>query len=188
MHFYELILIALGLALDACAVAIAVGASGRTTDPRAQFRIPFHFGLFQFLMPVVGWEIGRTVEPLMRTVDHWVAFILLGAIGVKMIRSGFGSGAIPSTNRDPSRGWSLVFLSVATSIDALVVGFSLAVLELPIVQACVLIGLVTGLLSSVGLRLGRRLGTQFGNRLERAGGVLLILIGLHILLRHTIFA
>ena len=182
MDVLEIISIAVGLSMDACAVSLAAGTSGRSRGNRAAFRLSFHFGLFQFLMPVIGWFSGRYVAGPMAAVDHWVAFGLLAFVGGRMIRSSLRDGHQFQT--DPSRGATLVGLSLATSIDALAVGFSLAMLKMDIWQPSVIIGLVTASLSLIGLQLGSRLGTHFGKRMELAGGVLLLIIGVRILIQH----
>ena len=184
MRLAEILLIAVGLAMDAFAVSLAAGASGRTRGPRAAFRLSFHFGLFQFLMPVLGWLIGYRIEPLVSAVDHWIALLLLGFVGVRMIRSGLGHSS--GMRSDPSKGLSLVTLSVATSIDALAVGFGLAMLSVNIWYPSVMIGVVTATLSLIGLNLGKRLGRSVGQRMEIVGGVILILIGLKILSEHLL--
>ena len=181
MGFIEIVLIAGGLAMDAFAVSLAAGASG-ALDPRAVFRLAFHFGLFQFLMPVLGWTAGVHVAGIVLTAGDWVAAGLLTLVGVRMIRSGQGMGTGP--RQDPSRGITLVTLCVATSLDALAIGFSLALLQVSIWYPSAVIGGVTALLSVGGVHLGARLGTGFGRRMEIAGGVLLTLLGGRILLAH----
>jgi manganese efflux pump family protein len=177
----EIALIAGGLSMDAFAVSLAAGAAG-ARGPRAIFRLAFHFGLFQFLMPVLGWTAGLRVEGIVLTMQDLVAAGLLAAVGLRMIRS--GQGVIEGPRQDPSRGVTLVTLSVATSLDALAIGFSLALLRVSIWYPSVVIGLVTGLLSVCGVRIGNRLGTGFGRRMEIAGGVLLTFLGCRILLSH----
>jgi putative Mn2+ efflux pump MntP len=185
MNFPEVLLIALSMAMDAFAVCLGVGTQARAPGPRPTFRLAFHFGLFQFLMPVIGWFAGMTIVEYIFAYDHWVAFGLLGFVGVRMIRAGLDPRA-EAQLPDPSRGWSLVILAVATSIDALAVGFSLGMLGMTIWYPAVVIGVVTGLLSWLGLRLGNRLGAEFGKRIEIAGGILLILIGFRILISHLL--
>jgi putative Mn2+ efflux pump MntP len=182
MQFLEIVVIAVGLALDACAVSLAAGASGRAKGRRAAFRLSFHFGLFQFVMPVIGWFAGYRLAPLIESVDHWIALALLTFVGVRMIRSGLGGSE--RLTRDPSRGMMLVTLSIATSIDALAVGLTLAMLQVEIWYPSVVIGIVTAALSLLGLRLGASLSRRFGRGMEIAGGVLLIVIGLRILVHH----
>jgi putative Mn2+ efflux pump MntP len=178
MNLAEIILIALSLAMDAFAVSVAAGTAGRLSR-RATFRLSFHFGLFQFMMPVIGWYAGLRIAPLVSAVDHWVAFGLLMFVGVRMIRGGL---APPSEKiiKDPSRGLTLVMLSVATSIDALAVGFSLAMMNVDIWYPGIMIGVVTSAMSLAGIRLGRVFDRRFGPRMEVAGGMVLVLIGLRI--------
>lgn len=195
MSFIGILLLALGLAMDACAVAIGAGASGRARGRRAAFRLSFHFGLFQFLMPVLGWLGGITVAARIAAVDHWVAFALLALVGGRMIRSGWRdlrraptepATATTRPQDDPSRGSSLVMLSIATSIDALAVGLSLAMLRVNIWYPSAVIGLVAAAMTLLGLRLGHRLGARFGQRMEIIGGVILLLVGMRILLSHLL--
>jgi putative Mn2+ efflux pump MntP len=182
MSLLETLPLAVALAMDAFAVSVGAGAAGRARGGRATFRLAFHFGLFQFLMPVLGWLAGSTVAHLVAAVDHWIAFALLAWIGGGMIRAAFRDDG--ATVADPSRGWSLVLLSLATSVDALAVGFSLAMLRVRIWQPSVVIGLVAALFSVLGHRGGDRLGRRFGRRAEFAGGVILLGIGARILVEH----
>jgi len=131
-----------------------------------------------------GADIRFATEDELTAVDHWIAFLLLGFVGFRMIRSGMGHSA--GLRNDPSKGLSLVTLSVATSIDALAVGFGLAMIRVSIWYPSVMIGLVTATLSLIGLALGRRLGRSLGQRMEIVGGVILILIGLKILAEHLL--
>jgi len=185
MDALEILLIAVGLSMDAFAVSLGAAASGRAAGGRAAFRLSFHFGLFQFLMPVAGWLIGVSVAPLVVSFDHWVACALLSFVGVRMIRAGF-TPDVESLGRDPSRGWTLVMLSVATSLDALAVGLSLAMIAGPIWYPAAVIGVVAGALTLVGTRLGTRLGTRFGKVMEIAGGVVLIIVGIRIVYTHLV--
>jgi len=181
MDIIEIVFIAIGLAMDASAVSLVAAASGFASDKRAAFRLSFHFGFFQFLMPVVGWVMGRGIAGHIDTFDHWVAFGLLLFVGGKMIRSGIRPSP-DGPKDDPSRGLTLVMLSIATSIDALAVGLSLGLLEVSIWYPSVIIGIVTALLSLAAIKLGKRLGTLFGQRMEIVGGVILVSIGFRILL------
>jgi manganese efflux pump family protein len=135
------------------------------------------------LMPALGWLAGSVVANFIAPFDHWIAFGLLAFVGVRMIRSGLSSGE-ESYQSDPSRGGTLVLLSVATSIDAFAVGLTLAMLRVPIVYPVVVIGLVTGGLSLVGLLVGNGLGKTFGKRMEIVGGIILIVIGIRIVVSH----
>jgi putative Mn2+ efflux pump MntP len=178
--------IAVGLAMDAFAVAIATGIVLGTVSGRQTFRLAFHFGLFQFLMPVIGYLAGMTVERYIEGYDHWLAFALLGYIGGKMVyEGGWGGGDEGNDGKDPTRGVSLVVLSVATSIDALAVGISLGVLGNDgIVYPGVVIGIVACTFTAAGLHLGKRLGAVFGRRMEVVGGFVLVGIGVKIVLDH----
>ena len=185
MGIIEILLIAVGLSLDAFAVAIGASSSGTLADARSKFRISFHFGLFQFMMPVIGWALGISVEPLVKNFDHWIAFVLLLYVGGKMIKESFDKDE-KGARGNPSKGLTLIILSVATSIDALVVGFSLALIKVDIWQPSVLIGITTGLLSLAGIYIGGFLGSKFGSKMEFLGGLVLIGIGLKILISHLI--
>jgi len=179
-----LIPLAVGLGMDAFAVAIAVGAAGAHVCFRPVFRLSFHFGLFQFLMPIVGWSLGLTIVQYISAYDHWVALGLLSFVGVRMIiesRSGDSGAAGPC---DPTRGWSLIVLSIATSIDALAVGLTMAFLQVDIWIPCVVIGIVAAGMTALGMLLGARLGERFGKRMALVGGLVLIGIGLKILYEH----
>jgi putative Mn2+ efflux pump MntP len=172
--------------MDAFAVAVATGVVLGKVSGRQTFRLAFHFGLFQFLMPVIGYLAGMTVERWMQAYDHWLAFALLALIGGKMVHQGWnGSGESGNGGKDPTRGMSLVLLSVATSVDALAVGVSLGVLHTGgIVYPGIVIGVVACTFTAAGLHMGKRLGTAFGKRMEVAGGIVLVGIGLKILLDH----
>jgi manganese efflux pump family protein len=180
----NLLLIALGLAMDAFAVAAAAASGGFAGNRRARFRLWFHFGLFQALMPVVGWLVGSRLAPLIAAWDHWVIFALLAWIGGHMIRDGRRQGEDAITRNDPTRGRSLVMLSLATSLDALAVGFGFGCLGLSIWTAAAVIGLVTAAVSQLGCRLGSRLGRVYGPRAAIVGGVVLLGVGARILASH----
>ncbi len=182
MSSLEIFAVAVGLAMDAFAVSLAAAAAGWVTDRRARFRLWFHFGLFQGLMPVLGWFAGARVNRWVAAWDHWLAFLLLAWIGARMIRGGWRGGQdSQDAGSDPTRGRNLVGLSVATSIDALAVGFSFACLDVSVWRPSLVIGLVAALFSLGGCLLGGRLGRAVGPRLEAIGGVVLVLVGLRIL-------
>jgi len=185
MNFIEILLIALSMAMDAFAVCLGAGTQEQTTGPRSTFRLAFHFGLFQFLMPVLGWFAGVTIERYIAAYDHWLAFGLLVFVGGRMVWSGLHPEMEEKKN-DPSRGWTLVLLSIAVSIDALAVGLSLGIFGVTIWAPAVVIGIVTGLVSWLGLRIGNKLGEKFGKRMELIGGIILILIGVRVLLAHLL--
>jgi len=182
MELSEILIIAAGLSLDAFAVALGAGSVGRIPGHRGAFRLAFHFGLFQFLMPVLGWYTGNRIEPYVTKIDHWIAFILLFYVGAKMIWESW-KGEI-HLRKDPSKGKEMVLLSVATSIDALVVGFSLALLRISIWYPGFIIGLVTAVFSILGIYLGKIIGDKIGKKMEFIGGLVIIGIGTRILLLH----
>jgi len=182
MSVWTSVVVALGLAMDAFAVSIAAGLSVPKLTPRHVFRIGFHFGLFQALMPILGWLAGATVAPYFSAWDHWVALALLAFIGGRMLW--------PSKDRedeaacDPTRGLRLVTLSVATSIDALAVGLSLAMLGVSVWVPAAIIGIVTAATSTAGITFGSRLGARWGRRAEIVGGLVLVGIGVRIVVSH----
>jgi putative Mn2+ efflux pump MntP len=178
--------IALALAMDAFAVSVAVGITLERVHARHVFRLSFHFGLFQFLMPVLGWLAGVTVRGWLASVSPWVAFGLLTVVGGKMIWESFWTDGEGETDRaDPTRGLSLVTLSVATSIDALAAGMGMALLKVSILLPSVIIGLVAAGMSVVGIRFGECIGSRLEHWAERAGGAVLIAIGARIALAHV---
>jgi manganese efflux pump family protein len=183
LSFPYLILIALSLAMDAFAVSTACGVQIAVVRYGHVLRVAITFGLFQFIMPVIGWFAGSAFSSWLLAVDHWVAFGLLLLIGAKMIWESFrdDSGA-PA--KDPTKGWNLLVLGVATSIDALAVGLSLSFLDTSIWYPAVVIGVVAAVLSAVGALFGCRLGHRFGVWAERFGGLVLIGIGIKILVEH----
>ena len=183
MNTFEIIFIAIGLAMDASAVSLAAAAAGFAKDARAVFRLSFHFGLFQFLMPIIGWAMGVSFVAYLKSVDHWIAFGLLAFVGGRMIKEGFDTDT-ETQKKDPSRGMTMVLLSVATSIDALAVGLSFAVLNVSIWYPSIMIGVITCGLSVTAIAVGRRLGQMFGKRMEIFGGIVLLVIGFKILLSH----
>ena len=176
-----LIGIAIGLAMDALAVAIATGIVLGKVSGRQTFRLSWHFGLFQFLMPVIGWLAGLSVETYLSGYGHWLAFGLLGFIGGKMIYEAIRGSGEERAVSDPTRGISLVLLSVATSMDALAVGLTLGVLRVRIWYPAVIIGIVAGVLTALGMHLGAPLGNRLGRKMEILGGLVLIGIGCSIL-------
>jgi putative Mn2+ efflux pump MntP len=183
MDISSILLVALGLAMDVFAVSLGAGTSRFGTGWRCRLRLAFHFGLFQGGMTFLGWLGGTQIADWISTFDHWVAFALLFIVGIRMIKSGFSSKE-ESHLVDPSRGMTLVLLSFATSLDALAVGLSLAFLDVKILASSFIIGGVSVALSLVGTAFGRSLGSRFGKRMEVAGGLLLIAIGVRIVITH----
>ncbi|MCD6365022.1 MAG: manganese efflux pump [Planctomycetes bacterium] len=198
MDLPHILAIAVALGMDALAVSIAAGAAIKRVTHRHIFRIAFHFGLFQFMMPVLGWLAGSTVSKYIEAFDHWIAFALLFIIGGKMLWDA-NAGILRSGGRhngggpgiahlrpgcDPTRGWMLIMLSIATSIDALAVGLSMAFLNVSIWLPSVIIGIIAGVLTVVGIRFGSRLGSKYGRWADTLGGIVLIAIGVRILVSH----
>ena len=177
--------IALALAMDAFAVSLGLGLSLKPATGGQTFRLAFHFGLFQFLMPVLGWAAGETLIRHIEKYDHWVAFALLLGVGGKMIFESLRPEKDAAAKRaDPTRGISLLVLSVATSLDALAVGLSLAALHVAIVFPAVVIGIVAFAMTVTGMKIGPALGNVIGRRAELLGGTVLLLIGIKVLIDH----
>lgn len=187
MGWSSLLAIAVALAMDAFAVAVVTGLALNPLTRRHVFRMSFHFGLFQALMPAIGWAGGRAVHRYIEAFDHWIAFALLAFVGGRMVWGALhpGDDDEPASG-DPTSGWSLVMLSIATSIDALAVGLSLAMVGSPILVPALVIGVVAAALTASGMLLGRRVGARWGPRVEVVGGLILIAIGLKILAEHML--
>jgi putative Mn2+ efflux pump MntP len=168
--------------MDAFAVSVAACVRVTRVDAGHVCRLAFSFGFFQFLMPVLGWLAGRGLSRWLEAVDHWIAFVLLAAIGGRMLWESFKPSGRPA--QDHTRGWMLLTLSIATSIDALAVGFSMAFLEVSIWMPSLIIGIVAAVLTAIGAIFGSRLGCRFGVWAERFGGLVLIGIGIRILVSH----
>ena len=186
MDFLSVLLIALGLSADCFAVALSGSIAMRTVSGLQIFRTSLAFGMFQALMPVLGWLAGRTVVELIADYDHWVAFALLTLIGGRMIWESFRSRDKRTERTDIIKGILLLTLSVATSIDALAVGLTFAFLEVNILMAVSTIGLVAFVATAIGFLLGRKASGLIGKRAEAIGGVVLIAIGFRILLTHIL--
>lgn len=187
MDFLTLFGIAIALAMDAFAVALATGLTLPQLTGRHLFRFGFHFGLFQALMPLIGWLAGRGLRSTIEAYDHWIAFVLLAIIGGRMCYGALNKSEEETLQRDPTRGWSLIILSIATSIDALAVGLTLAMLGSDIFIPALTIGLVCAILTLAGMHLGRKIGDHWGPKVEFCGGLILLGIGLKILIEHTLY-
>ncbi len=173
--------IAIALGCDAFAVGLAIGTTN--PDRRQSFRLWFHFGLFQALMTVIGWELGKKVLDLIEAYDHWVAFALLSVIAARMLKESFDEDPenTEGDRQDPTRGLSLISLCIATSLDALGVGFGMGISKQPLVIPAVVIGIVAALMTWTGLRLGSKLGRKIGKRAETIGAIILFLIAFKLL-------
>ena len=183
MELITVLLLAVGLAMDAFAVSICKGLAVRKVTVRTMVIIGLWFGVFQGLMPVIGYVAGSAFYDLISDYDHWIAFILLFLIGVNMIREALFD---EEEGVDDDLGFrTMLLLAIATSIDALAVGISLAMTGDGIVEPALVIGVVTMLISMCGVWIGSRFGDRYGKKAELVGGAILILIGLRIVLEHT---
>lgn len=178
-----MVLIAIGLAMDSLAVSITSGLAMRELKISKALKIAIFFGSFQALMPIIGWLAGLSLTDLISGIDHWIAFGLLSLIGCKMI---YESIRLESREKviDPMNVYLLLMLSIATSIDALAIGMTFAFLEVSIVTPIIIIGIVTFLLSFLGVFVGNKFGHLFEKKIGIAGGLILIGIGIRILIEH----
>lgn len=185
MDALSVMLIAIGLAMDTFSVAAVAGFVLKSVSSRSAFRLSFHFGFFQFLMPIAGWVVGSTVASLIADYDHWVAFGLLAVVGSKMALEGVRPKAVTGAHRsDPTRGIQLLIFSIATSIDALAVGLTFAFTNVAVLYPAVIIGATAALFTLLGLYLGSKSSRLFGKYVEVIGGAILLFIGLRILIAH----
>lgn len=182
MSIIEIILLSIGLAMDAFAVAICKGLSMKKMNWKNAIIIAFYFGVFQALMPVFGYFLGTTFENLVTSIDHWLAFILLVAIGGNMIKEAFSRDEEEKDDRVDFK--TMIVLAVATSIDALAIGITFAFLNVNLLLSVSCIGIITFVISLIGVKIGNRFGDKFQNKAELLGGIILIVLGLKILLEH----
>ncbi len=190
MNLIGIFLTAIGLSMDAFAVAISKGITMKRLNVRSALKIAGFFGFFQGFMPFIGWLVGVKFSDYVMKFDHWIAFILLSLIGGKMVYEAYKTKDECAVDTVASKeecinNRELLLLAVATSIDALAVGISFAFLKVEIVKSVIIIGVVTFLVSFIGVAMGRRLGCLFQKKAETFGGIMLILIGLKILFEHT---
>jgi putative Mn2+ efflux pump MntP len=185
MHFIELIIIAVGVSMDAFAISVCKGLSVRRLRPSYVMSAAAWFGGFQALMPLIGYFIGISFADMVSDIDHWIAFVLLAIIGGKMIKEACQKDEDNEFNPDFSFK-TMFLLAVATSIDALAVGVSFACLRVDIWTSILVIGLMTGAFSALGVLLGHMFGSRFKSKAEFLGGLILVAIGIKILLEHTL--
>jgi manganese efflux pump family protein len=183
LKLLTVVIIGIGLAMDAFAVSVAAGAGYRQLRIRHALRMAAFFGAFQAIMPVLGWLAGLSFREAIEAYDHWVAFVILTAIGLKMFYEAFKIKQAENPS-NPANLAVLLTLSIATSIDALAVGITLSLITDAIAGAVIIIGLITFALSLLGCSIGKRLGHLFENKIEIVGGCILIAIGIKILLEH----
>ena len=186
MSFLTIVVVAVGLAMDAFAVSIASGAAYKQLRLRHTLRIAIFFGGFQAFMPLIGALAGLSVKDYIADYDHWIAFVILAAVGGKMIYESFKITEAEK-NYSPSNILVLLALSVATSIDALAIGITLSLVAASIITAVIVIGLVTFVLSYIGVMIGKKFGHIFENKIEAIGGLILMALGVKILLEHMLF-
>ncbi|CDA58666.1 putative manganese efflux pump MntP [Clostridium sp. CAG:245] len=182
MGAIEILLISIGLAMDAFAVSVCKGLAMKKMSWKKAIIIGLYFGIFQAVMPVIGYFLGTTFERFITNVDHWIAFILLVGIGINMVKEAFDK---ESENRNDNVDVkTMLVLSIATSIDALAIGITFACLKIHIVMPVITIGLITFIISVIGVKIGNRFGDKYGKKAGIMGGVILILLGIKILLEH----
>lgn len=184
MGLIELICIAVGLSMDAFAVAICKGLSLRKCTWQKQGIVGLYFGVFQAGMPLLGYLLGMQFKEMITSIDHWIAFVLLGIIGANMIKEGFSKEEISDEKTDRLSVKEMLGLAVVTSIDALAVGVTFAFLQVEIIPAVCIIGITTFILSAAGVKIGNIFGTRYKSKAEIAGGVILIFMGVKILVEH----
>lgn len=186
VQLFNISAIAVALAMDAFAVAIAAGVMLKQISFRQNFRLAWHFGLFQAMMPVLGWSAGFYIREWIEAYDHWIAFGLLAFVAQGMLRAAFKKEKAEDERKDPTRGLTMVMLSIATSIDALAVGLSLSMISVSIWTPALIIGLVAGAFTTAGMHLGKKIGasTHLSRYAEVFGGIVLLLIGFNILREH----
>ncbi len=183
MGFLELVIIAIGVSMDAFAVSICKGLSVSTVRARHMLSVGIWFGGFQTLMPLIGYYAGISFADLVSNIDHWIAFVLLGFIGYGMIKESRGA----DEHIDPDFSFrTMLAMAVATSIDALAVGVSLAFLKVDIFSAVLLIGVTTAIFSMAGVRIGNVFGSRYRSAAELLGGIILVFMGVKILIEHTL--
>lgn len=182
MGIFEIVLIGLGLAMDAFAVSICKGLSMKKMNWKNAIIIALYFGIFQALMPIIGYWLGTTFSSLVENVDHWIAFILLVIIGGNMIKDSFDDECEKRNEKIDFK--TMIILAIATSIDALAVGVTFAFFKTNIVLAVSIIGIITFILSLIGVKIGNHFGDKFQNKAELTGGIILIIMGIKILLEH----
>lgn len=183
MGIIEILLLGVSLSMDAFAVSICKGLAMKKINWKKAIIIGLYFGIFQALMPVIGYFLGSAFESLVTNIDHWIAFVLLGLIGANMIREALSKEKNDNCN-DNVDFKTMLILAVATSIDALAVGITFAFLDVNVPFAVTLIGITTFTISLIGVKLGNRFGSKYESKAAIAGGVVLILIGIKILLEH----
>jgi len=182
MSLFEIVVIGIGLAMDAFAVSVCKGLAMNKFDFKKAIIIALYFGIFQALMPVLGYFLGNAFNSFVQQIDHWIAFILLALIGGNMIKESTDNEEEKRNDKIDIK--TMILLAIATSIDALAVGITFAFFEVNLLLAILIIGIITFVLSILGVKIGNKFGDRFQNKAEFTGGIILIIIGLKILLEH----
>lgn len=184
MNIIEVIFIGVGLAMDALAVSICKGLAIKKVNYKNTIIIAGYFGFFQMLMPLLGYFLGSSFQHIIYKIDHWIAFALLSGIGLNMIKECFSKDLEDDNKNENIDVKTMLVLAIATSIDALAVGITFGFLRVNILASVSLIGIITFILCSIGVKLGNKFGNKFQNKAELFGGIILILIGIKILFEH----
>lgn len=187
MTLVELLLIAIGLSMDAFAAAICLGLSKETSSNKNALIVGLYFGIFQALMPLIGYLLGSQFAHKITFIDHWIALVLLGIIGGKMLIDSFKKEETCEINTISLNYKKMLPLAIATSIDALAIGVSFAFLQVHIISAVCVIGIITMIISIIGMKLGCMWGAKIKSKAEFIGGCILIIIGIKIFIEHTFF-
>ena len=185
MGFFSVILTGFALSMDAFAVSITKGITLKKVNLSIAIKIAFFFGLFQAVMPLIGWLFGMNFELYIRSIDHWIAVILLSFLGIKMIIETINSDDDNEANSIYLDNKELIILSIATSIDALAVGVTFAFLNIDIIPICISIGVITFIVCFIGVVIGKKIGSVLKDSAQIIGGIILVLIGLNIFNEHT---
>ena len=184
MGIFSAILTGFALSMDAFAVSVTKGITLKKVNSSISIKIAFFFGLFQGIMPLIGWLFGKNFEIYIRSIDHWIAVILLSYLGIKMILDAINEDKC-ETNNTYLTNKELIILSIATSIDALAVGVTFAFLNINIVPICISIAAITFIVCFIGVMIGKKIGCALKDYAQIVGGIILVLIGLNILNEHT---
>ena len=184
MGLVELIILSVGLAMDAFAVSICKGLAMKKMKWKNAIIIGLYFGIFQAIMPLIGYLLGVSFQSAITSIDHWVAFVLLVGIGANMIREAMSKEKEEA--RDSIKVKDMLILAIATSIDALAIGITFAFLEVNITLAVSLIGIITFIISVIGVKIGNIFGDKYEKKAELAGGIILIGLGIKILIEHLL--
>ncbi|WP_296644734.1 manganese efflux pump MntP [Romboutsia sp. 13368] len=185
MGVFSVILTGFALSMDAFAVSVTKGITLKKINLSVAIKIAFFFGLFQAIMPLIGWLFGMNFELYIRSIDHWIAVILLSFLGIKMIIETINGDDDNETNSTYLNNKELIILSIATSIDALAVGVTFAFLNIDIIPICISIGVITFIVCFIGVIIGKKIGSVLKDSAQIIGGIILVLIGLNILNEHT---